>query len=265
MWPILFEIGSFQVSTFGLMMALGFLLATWITARRFEEYGLDPDLSTTMLLYCMGGGVAGSKLYFATDVALRTGAPFFDLLFARDGITWYGGFIGGTLAAIVGCHIHGIPTRVYASAVAVGAAAGQALGRIGCFLVGDDYGRVTDVPWGVAFPLGAPPTLDPVHPTQLYEMAWLLLVAGFLWRRRHASPFLFGEYMALNGLGRFFIEMLRVNPRIALGLTEPQWIAIGLIACGVLGWLYFRNKPEPKLETQSAPPSKQPSGRRARA
>ena len=262
MWPILFEIGDFQVSTFGLMMALGFLLATWLTARRLEEYGLDPDLSTTMLLYCMGGGVAGSKLYYAIDVSLRTGAPFFELLFARDGITWYGGFIGGTLAAIVGCHLHGIPTRVYSSAVAVGAAAGQAVGRIGCFLVGDDYGRVTDGPWGVAFPRGAPPTLDPVHPTQLYEMAWLFLVAALLWRRRHTSPFLFGEYMALNGLGRFFVEMLRINPRVALGMTEPQWIAIVLMVSGVAGWLYFRDKPEPLV---AAPAGGAPARARGKA
>jgi phosphatidylglycerol:prolipoprotein diacylglycerol transferase len=128
-------------------------------------------------------------------------------------------------------------------AVAVGAAVGQALGRMGCFLVGDDYGRVTELPWGVAFPLGAPPTLDPVHPTQLYEAAWLLAVAAWLWRRRFRSPFLFGEYLALNGLGRFFVEMLRTNPPVALGLTQPQWIAIALIVLGTAGWGYYRSRP----------------------
>ena len=122
---------------------------------------------------------------------------------------------------------------------------GQALGRIGCLLVGDDYGRKTDLPWGLTFPQGSPPTLDTVHPTQLYEFFWLLLVGALLWRRRRASPFLFGEYLALNGLGRFFVEMLRVNPKVALGLTEPQWIGIGLMVLGGFGWLYFRGRPEP--------------------
>jgi prolipoprotein diacylglyceryltransferase len=81
-----------------------------------------------------------------------------------------------------------------------------------------------------------------VHPTQLYEVAWLLPVAFFLWRRRHVSPFLFGEYVALNGLGRLVIEHWRVNPRVALGLTEPQWIGIALIASGLSAWLYFRRR-----------------------
>ena len=92
----------------------------------------------------------------------------------------------------------------------------------------------------MAFPRGAPPTLEPVHPTQLYEIAWLLCVAALLWKRRHRSPFLFGEYIALNGVGRMVIEIWRVNPKMALGLTEPQWIGGGLVVLGVSGWLYYR-------------------------
>jgi phosphatidylglycerol:prolipoprotein diacylglycerol transferase len=113
---------------------------------------------------------------------------------------------------------------------------------VGCFLVGDDYGRVSDLPWALAFPRGAPPTLETVHPTQLYEVLWLLPVAAFLWHRRHRSPFLFGEYIALNGLGRIFIEILRVNPKVLFDLTEPQLVGIGLILAGVGGWLYFRRR-----------------------
>ncbi len=245
MHPILFEPFGFPISTFGVMMAVGFLVATWITAVRLRECGLDPEFATTALIYCMVGGVVGAKLYYAVDVGLRTGAPFSSLLFAREGITWYGGLIGGTLLCALGCRIHGVPVRVFSSCVAPGAAAGQALGRIGCLLVGDDYGRVTDLPWGMTFPKGSPATLDPVHPTQLYEFFWLCAVALFLWRRRRTSPFLFGEYLALNGFGRFFVEMLRVNPRVALGLTEPQWIGVGLVVLGVSGWLFFRGRPEP--------------------
>jgi phosphatidylglycerol:prolipoprotein diacylglycerol transferase len=245
MYPILWEPFGFPISSFGVMMALGFLAATWITARAMQEAGLDPDLSTSMLLWCMAGGVAGAKLYYAVDVAWRTGAPFWDLVFAREGITWYGGLIGGTLAAVVGCRVNDIPVRLYSQCVAPGAAVGQALGRLGCFFVGDDYGRPTDGPFGVAFPEGAPPTLVAVHPTQLYEAAWLVAVGAWLWSRRRRSPFLFGEYLALNGLGRFAIEILRVNPRVALGLTEPQWIAIGLVAFGLGGLVYFRVRPRP--------------------
>jgi phosphatidylglycerol---prolipoprotein diacylglyceryl transferase len=245
MYPILFEPFGYPISTFGVMMAVGFLVAAWHTGLRLREYGLDPELASTILIYAMVGGVLGSKLYFAIDESLRTGIPFRELFLSRAGITWYGGLIGGTLAVALGCVIHGLPMRVVASSVAVAAALGQTLGRVGCFLVGDDYGRPTDLPWGIAFPEGSPPTFVPVHPTQLYEAGWLLVVAALLWRRRRRSPFLFGEYLALNGLGRFFVEFLRVNPVVALGLTQPQWIGLALVAVGVLGWLYFRDKPEP--------------------
>ncbi len=242
MYPELFRIGDFTVSTFGLMLAIAFLVGSWITARRMEEEGLDPDLATTLLVYVMLGGIAGSKLYFAVDVHLRTGVPFTQLLFARDGITWYGGLIVATAVGAIGCRIHKVPVKTVMDCTAVAGAVGQALGRVGCFLVGDDYGRVTDVAWGVAFPRGAPPTNETVHPTQIYEILWLLPVAALLWKRRKRSPFLFGEYIALNGLGRLFIENWRVNPRVALGLTEPQFVGIGLIVVGVGSWLYFHAK-----------------------
>lgn len=240
MVPELFRIGDFSISTFGVMLATAFLVGTWITARRMAEEGLDPEKATVILIYVMAGGIAGSKLYFAVDVSLREGIPFTSLLFARDGITWYGGLILATAVGAIGCRRNGIPIKTFADCTAVAGAVGQAIGRVGCFLVGDDYGAPTDLPWGVTFPRGAPPTLEPVHPTQLYEIAWLLCVAALLWKRRHRSPFLFGEYIALNGVGRMIIEIWRVNPKMALGLTEPQWIGGGLVVLGVSGWLYYR-------------------------
>lgn len=243
MYPELFSIFGYSVSSFGAMMAIAFLVGSWITGKRMEEEGLDPDLATTLLIYVMLGGVFGSKLYFAIDVSLREGRPFFDLLFARDGITWYGGLIMATIVGAIGCRRLGVPVKMFADCVAVGAAIGQSIGRIGCFLVGDDYGKPTDVPWGVSFPDGIQPIYDPVHPTQLYEVAWLLPVAGFLWWRRKKSPFLFGEYIALNGLGRIVIEHWRINQPL-MGLTEPQWIGAMLILLGMGGWLYYRVNPE---------------------
>ena len=247
MYPELFSIGDFTISTLGVMMAIAFLTGSWITAVRMKEVGLDPDLAWSLLVYVMLGGILGSKLYFAVDVHLRTGVPFTQLLFARDGITWYGGLVMATLVGAIGCRVHGVSIKKVMDCTAVAGAVGQSLGRVGCFLVGDDYGMVTDLPWGVAFPVGAPPTLEHVHPTQIYEILWLLPVAALLWRRRHHSPFLFGEYIALNGLGRIFIETLRVNPKVALGLTEPQFVGIALIVGGVVSWLYFQRHREPAV------------------
>jgi len=239
MHPELFNIFGYSISTFGLMLAIAFLVGSWIAGVRMEEEGLDREQASTILIYIIVGGILGSKLYFAIDVSLRDGRSFSELFFSRDGITWYGGLILGTIVGAIGCRIHGIPIKTFADCAAVPVAIGQAIGRIGCFLVGDDYGRATNLPWGVRFPEGAPPIDVPVHPTQLYEVAWLLPVAGFLWWRRKRSPFLFGEYLALNGLGRIVIEHWRVNPAVALGMTEPQWIGAGLIVLGLGGFLYF--------------------------
>ncbi len=247
MYPVLFRIGDFPISTFGLMMATAFLVGSWITARRMKEVGLDPELATTVLVYVMLGGIAGSKLYFAIDVSIREGRPFADLLFARDGITWYGGLVLGTVIGAIGARIHGVRVVQMMNCVAPAVAVGQAIGRVGCFLVGDDYGRASDLPWAVAFPQGAPPT-DPgvrVHPTQIYEILWLLPVAFLLWKRRDRSPFLFGEYLVANGLGRLVIETLRVNPQVMAGLTEPQIVGLALIAGGSAAWLYFRTRVTP--------------------
>ena len=244
MYPVLFRIGDFPISTFGLMMATAFLVGSWITARRMKEVGLDPDLATTILVYVMLGGILGSKLYFAIDVSIREGREFTDLLFARDGITWYGGLILGTVIGSIGARIHGVSVVQMMNCVAPAVAVGQSIGRVGCFLVGDDYGKPSDLPWAVAFPVGAPPT-DPgvrVHPTQIYEILWLLPVAFVLWKRRDRSPFLFGEYLVANGLGRLVIENLSVNPRVLAGLTEPQIVGITLIVAGSASWLYFRTR-----------------------
>jgi phosphatidylglycerol:prolipoprotein diacylglycerol transferase len=240
MYPELFRIGSFSVSTFGVMLAIAFLVGTRICAIRLGEEGEDPEQAWNLLLWMMLGGIFGSKLYFAVDVALRTGESFTSLLFARAGITWYGGLIGGFLAGAICSRLNGIRVLDFANCAAVGVAVGQSLGRVGCFLVGDDYGEPSDLPWALAFPQGAPPTHVAVHPTQLYEVAWLLPVAAVLWSRRKRSPFLFGEYMVANGLGRIVIEQWRVNPQVAFGFTEPQWIGITLVVVGAGGWLHFR-------------------------
>jgi phosphatidylglycerol:prolipoprotein diacylglycerol transferase len=253
MYPILFTIPviNYPISSFGVMMALGFLTAYWLTVRELPSKRIDPEVGSTLLMWIMIGGVLGSKLYFSVDMHFRTGEPFTSFLFRRDGITWYGGLMGGTLSGMLCCYLNGISIRRVMEATAPACAVGQSLGRIGCFLVGDDYGRASDLPWAVAFPEGAPPVDHAVHPTQLYEVAWLLPVAAVLHMRRKKSPFLFGEYLIANGAGRIAIETLRLNPKVALGLTEPQWIGIGLVVIGTSSWLYFRA--HDRREARAAP------------
>jgi phosphatidylglycerol:prolipoprotein diacylglycerol transferase len=115
-------------------------------------------------------------------------------------------------------------------------------------MVGDDWGRPTDLPWGIAFPNGIEPTDVPVHPTMLYEAFWLALVSGWLWLRRDRSPFLFGEYLVLAGAGRFVIEFWRRNPGVVGGLSNAQITALVFLVSGALLWVWFLTRRTPPQE-----------------
>lgn len=131
----------------------------------------------------------------------------------------------------------GIPLLPALAAAAPALAIGHAIGRIGCFLVGDDYGRASDLPWAVAFPEGLPPTTAAVHPTQLYEAGALAIIAWLLvrWRRAQvADALVFGRYCVLAGLTRFSIEFIRVNDRVLGPLTVAHLLSIGVIIAGIL-------------------------------
>src|SRR5258705_13231411 len=108
-----------------------------------------------------------------------------DLHVSRAGLSWFGGLIGGVGTGLWVLHRRRVPVVRALAAATPALAVGHAIGRIGCFMVGDDYGRPSNLPWAVAFPEGRPPTFVPVHPTQLYEAFALAGVAWALirWRR----------------------------------------------------------------------------------
>lgn len=250
MYPTLFEYGPIHLTSFGVMMVAGFLVGSWMNARAFAERGLRPEIAWDLMTWAMVGGVLGSKLWFvAEQVARHPGAAAGLLepggpLLSLGGLTWYGGLVGGAAAGILGAHRAGITPLTVANLVAPSLAVGQALGRVGCFLVGDDYGRETTLPWGIAFPQGIDPIDVPVHPTQLYETAWLGLCGAWLWRRRNRSPLLIAEYLILAGLGRFAIELVRRNPNLVGGLSNAQLVAIACLGAGGLFLLRARVKQE---------------------
>jgi phosphatidylglycerol:prolipoprotein diacylglycerol transferase len=129
-----------------------------------------------------------------------------------------------------------LPKLAVLAAATPGLAAGHAVGRVGCLLVGDDYGRPTDLPWGIAFPEGLPPTNVPVHPTQIYEAIALIPVVLLLlrWRRdRRADSFVLGAYLVLAGVVRFAIEFLRINERVLGPLSVAHLASLAAIAVGV--------------------------------
>ena len=233
MYPTLFRFGDFEVTTFGALVALGALAGLWIFHRELARSGLSSGGVDAALVGVLGG-LAGAKIIWAIE--FRHDAPFLSLLLSRGGLSWFGGFLGGVGAGLWSLHRRRIPLVPALAAAAPALAVGHAIGRIGCFLVGDDYGRPTDLPWGVAFPRGLPPTAVPVHPTQLYEAAGLAVIAWLLvrWRRAgSADAVVFGRYLILAGALRFVIEFIRVNDQVAGPVTLAQLFSVAIMAAGV--------------------------------
>lgn len=184
--------------------------------------------------------MAGAKLLWVFEHLGEE--PVIDLLLSRGGMSWFGGFAGGVLAGLVVMQRKRLPKVAILAAATPALAVGHAIGRIGCFLVGDDYGRPTDLPWGIAFPDGLPPTTVPVHPTQIYEALALvpLAVLLFRWRRlERADAFVLGAYLLLGGAIRFAIEFLRVNERVVGPFSVAHLASMVVIFLGlasVLRW-----------------------------
>src|SRR6185436_3017250 len=181
-YPILFRLGGFEVTSFGVMVALGALAGFWTFRRELRVRGI-PE-ATDAAVFGLIGGLAGAKLLFVLE-HLDT-EPAWALLTSRGGLSWFGGLVGGVAAGLLTIRHRRWPMLPVLAAATPALALGQMFGRIGCFLVGDDYGLPTDLPWGVAFPEGLPPTAVPVHPTQLYEAVFLAALALFIvaWRQR---------------------------------------------------------------------------------
>ncbi|MEO8482499.1 MAG: prolipoprotein diacylglyceryl transferase [Acidobacteriota bacterium] len=232
MYPVLFRFGSFEITSFGVMVGLGALVGLWLFRRELAAGHLPPAAADGAVVGVVAG-LIGAKLLWTVEHAGE--APLSDLLLSRGGLSWFGGFIGGVGTALVWFAWRRYPILPILAASTPALAAGHAIGRIGCFLVGDDYGRPTSLPWGVAFPQGLPPTYVPVHPTQLYEAAFLVPLTWLLirWRRQGlADRSVLGWYLLLTGIARFAIEVLRVNVRVAFGLTVAQFAAAAIVVAG---------------------------------
>jgi phosphatidylglycerol---prolipoprotein diacylglyceryl transferase len=252
MYPILFRIGSFEVTSFGAMVALGAALGILVLRREMMRSGLDPAKGMDAALVGVLGGLAGAKLLYVIE---HWAEPLADTLLSRAGMSWYGGFTGGVLAGLAMVAWQGLPLMSVLSAAAPAMSLGHAVGRIGCLLVGDDYGRPTSLPWGIAFPQGLPPTTDRVHPTQLYEAAALFaltIVLIALRKKGAGSRTVFGTYLAAAGVIRFLIELVRVNVVVVLGMTTAQLFSIAIVVTGVALLVGRGAEPAPAPEMSRA-------------
>ncbi|MEO8505149.1 MAG: prolipoprotein diacylglyceryl transferase family protein [Acidobacteriota bacterium] len=256
-----FHIGSFSVSPFGVLLVLAFWAAYLQLRSGFKVARAGEEDDASALLFAGGlGGIAGAKIYFA--ILYRD----WHVLFDRAGLVWYGGFLLGAACVIFVMVRRRLPIWPTLDAATPALALGYAIGRIGCFLVGDDYGVPTDAPWGVKFKVGPSPstadtlhsqfgvpvpagvsgdTVLAVHPTQLYETALALMIWGIGWkllRRQRASGTPSGTtaivVLSLLACERFAVEFLRAkDDRLFGGFTLAQVISAAvLIALVGLGF-----------------------------
>jgi phosphatidylglycerol:prolipoprotein diacylglycerol transferase len=257
--PLNLHLGPLEVTGYGLMLMVAFLVGGWLISLELGRRDLNRDFASDVIFAALIGGVVGAKVWYAALVH-DPGA-----LFSRGGMVWYGGFIGGVLAVLVNSWRLRVPARWTMQVMAPALAAGYSLGRIGCFLVGDDYGGPTSLPWAMAFPEGKPPStagnlaafgvrvpagIDPgtvlaVHPTQLYEVGLMFLAFMLLWqlrKRAWGTGAIFGVYLMLAGVERFFIEILRAkDDRFLAGFTLAQLTSVLVALAGVVVFSRLRN------------------------
>ena len=251
--PFDYEFGPLQLTGFGVAMLLAFVIGQMVASEELERRGQDPEIMGDVTIAAVIGGLLGAKIYYAVLVGDASA------IFSRAGFVFWGSLIGGIPATLAVVMYKKASYLKVSDATAPGLAAAYAVGRTGCWAVGDDYGTPWDGPFAVAFPDGAPPStvtnlvqqfgatgyenlpgdqVLAVHPTQLYETAMALVMFAILWRLRghtHQAGWLFGAYFVLAGIERFLIEFLRAkDDRFFGAFTMAQMIALAFIAAGAV-------------------------------
>jgi len=255
--PFQFGVAGFNLTGFGIAVLLSFLIAQIVSERELARRGHDVEAKAVsdVLFAALVGTMLGAKLYYVLVLThdIRD-------LWSRGGFVFWGGFIGAVVLCAITIRRKQLSFVRFADVGGIAIAAGYAVGRTGCWAVGDDYGKPYSGPLAVAFPQGAPPstvdemirtfktgfapgtpgsTVVSVYPTQLFEVAMGFVMFGVLWRLRdhkHAEGWLFGVYCVLAGIERFIIEFFRAkDDRFAwtLGLSMAQVIALAIAAVGV--------------------------------
>ena len=242
------KLGPLTIEPFGIFVALGILFASWLLSRQAQREGLDSHALQDYAPWGVGVGVVVGHLFhlFAYHPEELSKSPF-QILKVWDGLSSFGGLIGGILAAVVYFRVRKLRFRDYADTFALAVAPGWAVARLGCFAVHDHPGLRTDFFLAVNFPGGAR------HDLGLYDAAFLFAISGLLWALRNAGM-LRGRLLPLLSLlyafGRFGFDFLRatdlsyVDARY-LGLTPAQYGCFGLVAFGLWGLAKWR-APEKK-------------------
>jgi phosphatidylglycerol---prolipoprotein diacylglyceryl transferase len=267
MYPELFKIGPLTVYSYGLMLGIAFITASWLLTKEIERKKLNPNIATEITILAIIFGIIGAKIFHLFENFDDFLEDPIGMAFSPGGLTFFGGLIVAVLAIWIYTGRKKIPFFYIADAAAPALALAYGIGRIGCHLAGDgDYGIPTDLPWGTNYengtvppsvmfqgseiaknyPNGIVPDNTPLHPTPVYEFLICVIIFAILWKLRKKDWIhgkLFMIYLILISIERFSIEFIRLNPRILFGLSEAQLISIVLFLVGVIGVIYYsKNK-----------------------
>lgn len=270
MFPGPIKLGPLPIQPYGLMIAIGFMVALFLVGRDARKRGLDPKALYDMGFWGLFIGLAGTRvlhiIMFPHDYSWKD--PIGWLAIWRGGLVFQGGPPIAILFFFIYLRKKGIPIGKTCDTFAPFLPIGHAIGRLGCLLKGCCYGAISDVPWAIRFPRvpwdvtktpeGSPAFLDhcmrfselsyndhwsyPVHPTQLYESGALLIIAGIiLLLRKKWHPFdgfTLPVYFILYGIARFIIEFFRDdhNPTHIWGLSDQQVISIVFVVAATAGF-----------------------------
>jgi phosphatidylglycerol:prolipoprotein diacylglycerol transferase len=263
--PNIFEIGSFQVRYYSLMYIIAFLLTYILASYRIkrENYKYSTEVIQDFFVWAIVGLILGARLgyilFYNLDYYMKYPLEIilpFDFAHGMryvgiSGLSYHGGAIGVLLSTLMFCRKHKIDFWRFTDLFCPAIPLGYTFGRIGNFINGELYGRITDMPWGMYFPLDFSHHLR--HPSQLYEAFFEGIVLFIiLWSIRKKSPFdgfLFALYLIGYGLVRFIIEFYR-EPDIQLGLilgmfSMGQMLCILMMLAGA-GVYLFKGKQKKK-------------------
>lgn len=244
MAPVLFHVMNMPIRSYGLMMAVAFLVGIWIARRRSPERGFDPNMVVDLSVFVILASVAGAR---AGYVLVRwdhfAGDPMSVFRLWEGGLALYGGMLTGTAAGLLFFRNRGIDIWRGSDLLIPSIAIGVAVGRVGCFLNGCCFGEACDLPWGVVFGEGSAaghqfPGIH-VHPTQIYEALIALAVFFVILiveKRKPFDGFLLWLFVILLAVSRFIIDPLRYYEPVSfqirsgsIALTNNQLVGILLV------------------------------------
>lgn len=242
--PIAFTAFGLEVRWYGVLIASALLIGLLIAIKRASKYGIDPDIILDFFLYMTPAIIVGARLYYVIfSYDYYVAHPEEILATWHGGLAIHGGIIAGVIVAIILCRVKKISFFALADVVIPALPLGQAIGRWGNFINQEAYGSQTDLPWAITVNDAALGIIK-VHPTFLYESVWNVLLFGFLFfyedRIKKVDGELLFVYLGLYSVGRFFIEGLRTDSLMFMGLRTAQLISFALFVVGIGGLWYLR-------------------------